>query len=69
MLVGFSESLVVVEDPEFGLSIVGTSGQKPVLEWGPSHVLDGAIVSLDKGNRGIKGSAFLGAEDCDSRGA
>ena len=62
------QSLVVIEDPELGLAVVGTSAEQAILEGRPLDVENVAAVSLEQRDVRIEGSRTICIEDCDRRG-
>jgi len=62
------KTFIVVEYPEFGLSIIGASCKESVLERRPLHIEDIAGVSLDQGCIGIEGECTFSIEYGDCRG-
>jgi len=61
--------LTVVEDPEFGETVVSACGQKSFLEGRPVDVLNGSCMTLKKRNVCVEANRFLRAENSDGRGA
>ena len=62
------QSLVVIEDPELRLAIVGASTEQAVLEGRPLHIKDVAAVPLEKRDVRIEGCRTICVKDCDRRG-
>ena len=67
-ILSIHDALVVVEDPELGLAIIGTSGKKPILEGRPLHVEDVARVTLDQWRPRIETNWLVSVENRHGRG-